>query len=252
VLEDGIMSEEAWMLFGPVLSSALRGKPCEAWYGVKLESAEPNLFDSVRRIARDDGITDELLENIAPRAAGDFIIIFQLHSHLPELSRRGTQDQRTLIAHGGGSGPERAPILPKRTPVEAGPMEISATLFSVLIHKTVAQIVMQYSGSSVRDAVAKFAQKLPSAIPDAVCTGWRGPSGIAPPTESAGRKLIKRDRARSPRQLSTPRRDLMSDVERDDQAVDRTNRFDIRAYATSCRASESSCTTAPDSGNCHK
>jgi hypothetical protein len=171
VFQDGLMSEEAWTLLGPRLSQALHQSACEVWYGEKLAAAKPEVFAALGKSARDEGITDGLLEGIAPHAEGDHVIVFQMYGRPPRRARRGEADEGILIAHGGGAADSH--YLPKRTPTEADAMEVSATLFSVAARHSVAHVVLEYSGSRVDDAIAKFSQKLTTAIPDAICAGWK-------------------------------------------------------------------------------
>jgi hypothetical protein len=59
-------------------------------------------------------------------------------------------------------------------------LDFSASLFSVTKATSVALVVLEYSGESVDDAVAKFATKLAGALPAASCVGWNWEAKIDP------------------------------------------------------------------------
>jgi hypothetical protein len=51
--------------------------------------------------------------------------------------------------------------------------EVSASLFSVRLHRSVAFVGMTYSGSSTDEALKKFADKLRAEMPGSACSGWK-------------------------------------------------------------------------------
>jgi hypothetical protein len=51
-------------------------------------------------------------------------------------------------------------------------LDISASLFSISRERSVAEVGMQYTGTSIDDAVTRFAAKLHESLPNMVCAGW--------------------------------------------------------------------------------
>jgi hypothetical protein len=71
VFEDGRMSADAWDRLGPKLSRAFGKNACEVAYTAGLLSSKPRLAAAIDAYARDNGVTDDLLEQISPLAKGD-------------------------------------------------------------------------------------------------------------------------------------------------------------------------------------
>lgn len=89
---------------------------------------------------------------------------------------RVTSRAPVLLAHGGpesarGNGPGLG-----IKGSEAHPLELSASIYSSLLRRTIATVGMQYFGSSRADAISKLIHKLVTVIPGAVCAGWRWPA----------------------------------------------------------------------------
>lgn len=176
VFEEGLMSEDGWRLFEPEISAAFQGPACEAAFGEVLRTRNPDLFSRVDEETRTDGVTDDLLAKVAPAAAGESIIYFQMHGRPPGRVARVTSRAPVLLAHGGpesarGNGPGLG-----IKGSEAHPLELSASIYSSLLRRTIATVGMQYFGSSRADAISKLIHKLVTVIPGAVCAGWRWPA----------------------------------------------------------------------------
>jgi hypothetical protein len=76
----------------------------------------------------------------------------------------------------GGSRSQSRPESPKDTNL----LDISASLFSVSQARSVAQVSMQYTGTSVDDAITRFRAKLHESLPSIVCAGWNWGTNIDP------------------------------------------------------------------------
>jgi hypothetical protein len=184
VFKDGRMSSDAWETIGPRLSAPF-GSACAAAYGTPLFTAKPALSSAIDDYARANGVGDELLDQFAPAATGDLILVVTVAGRVgktegpgapetsaisggaPATSRSGAGGTSGFGRGGGGhfpSGPRRR--------VDETSFEMSASLFSVSLHRSVALVAMQYAGSSVDDAVAKLAAKLGATIPGSTCGGW--------------------------------------------------------------------------------
>jgi hypothetical protein len=181
LFKDGRMNAEAWESLGPQLSAPF-GATCDTAYG-SLVTGNPGLSAAVDDYVRANGPGDELLEQLAPAASGDVILVFTVAGHVapkslptsdPNLNQgaspsMGTGKYRGMrpgaSSMGGSRGMRAAP---------AGPaaFEISASLFSVSQHKSVGLVSMAYDGPSADDAIQRMKAKLAAAIPGATCGGW--------------------------------------------------------------------------------
>ncbi len=154
VYKDGRMNGETWADLAPRFSAALGGAACESLHGGVLVAGDPTLADAVDDKARADGVTDGLLDLFAPAAPGDAILVVSMAGRLATMRGLGVStappqasapNQRGLGARGVGSAGGGI------SPVESGgpglfasseALEISARLFSVREHRTVAIVAM--------------------------------------------------------------------------------------------------------------
>jgi hypothetical protein len=186
VFRDGRMSPEAWDELGPRFSAALHREECDVAMSTRLRAQQPAVFTDFDRVAREDGITDELLDRVAPTAAGDSILVLTVAGRPPGAKDGGagggsaSAPALSTTGRGGrgggrrGGAPRSAPSHPHHGP-DTNVFEISASLFSKRQHQSVAMVAMTYTGSSEEEAIARFVEKLAAAFPGAVCAGWSGP-----------------------------------------------------------------------------
>jgi hypothetical protein len=66
-------------------------------------------------------------------------------------------------------------------PLDPSVLTVSASFFSVPERRLVATVSMEYSGSSLDDASARFAAKIVHALPEVTCAGWN----VEPPEDAA-------------------------------------------------------------------
>ncbi len=178
VFRDGRMNAEAWDDLGAKLSSSFGPGTCPIAYDKDLVAKNEELAGAIDDYARANGVTEGLLNKLAPAASGDEVLVFTVAGR----PRSGGVD--------GGAAPSQAPMAPPssggmrgsgrsrgmgmapmRMP-ERNAFEVSASLFSTRDHHSVALVAMDYSGSSGPDALAKFAAKLHESLPGASCAGW--------------------------------------------------------------------------------
>ncbi len=184
VYKDGRMNGEAWSDIGPRISAALGGAPCESLHGGVLVALDPAVADAVDDKARADGVTDGLLDLFAPAAPADAILVVSLAGRLPTTSgpavsspppQMAARNPRALGARGaGGAGGGISPVESGGPGLYALPdaLEISARLFSVREHRTVAIVAMTYSGKKADEAIASFIAKLRTELPGMTCQPW--------------------------------------------------------------------------------
>jgi hypothetical protein len=193
VFKEGRMSPEAWAELGGGLSSAFGPGACAAEYSDDLVTSNGPLSSAIDDYARANGIGDELLDAVAPAATGDLIAVFTMAGKVaspgadgraggantggmppaaPNTMTRGGTGFRG--SHGGMPGMGGAASDPRRgfggAPVDG--LEVSASLFSVSQHKSVALVAMRYVGDNLPQAMADLAEKLRAAVPGSTCGAW--------------------------------------------------------------------------------
>jgi hypothetical protein len=177
VYKDGQMSSEAWAGIGPRLASWLGDAQCPIGYASAANQADGKLVSAIDDYARANGPTDELMTQLAPAAKGDLILIVTLAGRPPTPEKATPLNGDTSASAGGGMGGRNRSAPPpgserRSHAPDTNLLDIVASLFSVSKQHSVAEVAMQYSGETVDDALAKFAQKLAATLPGATCTGW--------------------------------------------------------------------------------
>jgi hypothetical protein len=175
------VNPDSWQDLGAVLSSPFGGS-CPVGDGPELATHDLPLFQAIDDYAREDGVTDALLEQLAPAAQGEMILVFTVSGQPPKRQAVASEPGPSAAPPVGSPnavGGRRGAAMGR--PMHGGLMfaphqqlafELSASLFSVQAHHSVAQVTLQYSGDSAEDALNKFAAKLREALPGASCRGW--------------------------------------------------------------------------------
>ena len=184
VFKDGRMDGEAWSDVGPRFSAALGGAPCDSLHESAVVGGDPTVADAVDDRARADGVTDGLLDLFAPAAPGDAILVVSMAGRLSTMRGTGVssappqmsgRNPRGMGARGAGSAGGGVSAVESGGPglyASRDSLEISARLFSVREHRTVAVVAMTYTGKSADDAIASFIAKLRTELPDMTCKAW--------------------------------------------------------------------------------
>jgi hypothetical protein len=181
VFKDGRLSTDSWDQLGPGLSSAFADRTCEAAYSDRLLTTAPSLASALDDYARANGLTDELIDQVAPLAQGDAILVITIAGHPPlPIGDAGAQPSRPgnlQPSMRGGGRRGRGGGMPTGTSrgnvTDRSVFEVSASLFSVRLHRSVAFVGMTYSGPSTDEALKRFADKLRTEMPGSTCSGWR-------------------------------------------------------------------------------
>lgn len=181
IFKDGRMTPESWDAIGPRLSRPFgKSTACDVAYGEKLVSTAPALSSAVDDYARANGVTDDLLDQFAPMAKGDAILLITIAGRPPQPiaasqlpQQTPAQSPRSMGGMGGRRGAgQMAPPARDMHPTDHSVFEVSATLFSVRLHRSVGVIAMTYSGANVDEALGKFTARLGEELPGASCTEW--------------------------------------------------------------------------------
>jgi hypothetical protein len=180
VFHDGRMNEQAWQPLEPKLSATFGGKrTCEVGYGKRLRASDDALALSFDHMVRVNGIDDAVLEKVSPAAQGDFILVLMLYRKVPQLRDGGVRMRAQATTPMGGMGRRgmARPGMSRYAPPEDDHVfELSASLFSRAAHKLVAQVDLRYTGDDLDTAMAEFATKLATVVPNASCAGWNWPN----------------------------------------------------------------------------
>lgn len=185
VYKDGRMSSEAWEQVGPGLSRPF-GATCDQGFA-QLEGKNQSLSGAIDDYARANGIGDELLEQIAPAAQGDLILLVTVAGrvgskgpNLPDTNTLatgtpgvGSSKYRTGSAIGSPvGGPSRGSGAMRRPLDTSSAFEMTASLYSVTEKKSVGLVTLEYDGKSVDDAIARLAERLGKELPGSRCGSW--------------------------------------------------------------------------------
>ena len=200
VYRDGKMSPKYWELLATPFAGALGSPTCEIGFGEHLSTDDPELYSKIDHDTRDDGLSPEIVGLAAARAKGDVILAVTVFGHPPIPHGNGKADPNAPVAGGlggggglngggggmggggmggrggmggGGGGRGRSSSRYQSTePADESAFEMSAELISVATKESVARVDMHYTGASVDEAIAKFAERLRTEVPSAKCVGW--------------------------------------------------------------------------------
>jgi hypothetical protein len=185
VLKRGRMSADAWTDLSPAISSAFGSSVCAAAFDSNLDG---RLASAVDKHARDNGVTDALFGAFAGATTADLILLVETSGQLPAASPRdgGASDPARggpmrggSRQMGGGMGAigTGGALHPMGPPSEddgtRDALEMSASIYSIRLGRSVGSIGMRYTGKSADDAVRRFAQKLGESLEGTRCAGWK-------------------------------------------------------------------------------
>jgi hypothetical protein len=176
--EDGRMSPEGWAALAPYLSAPLGSAACDVAYDGLL-SSNATLAGAIDDYARAEGPTDDLLAQLAAAAKGDTILVVTSSGQVRPSADGGAAppppSSPSPSSRGAGRGMRGGGRRNRPRPDDAGEpdaFEMTASLYSVAQHSSVALVSMEYTGTSVTDAMTRFANKLGQTLPQMRCDGW--------------------------------------------------------------------------------
>jgi hypothetical protein len=185
VFKDGRLSAESWDQLGKNLSSPFAKNACDVVYSDDLLAHAPDTASALDDYARANGVTDDLLDVYAGKAQGDAILLITVAGHPPATTPNDGSHDRGAASSPAmspmrGRGPGRGGMPGGAMPSGFGPRNtdqnvfvMAASLYSVSLHHSVAEVGMTYSGKSVDEAVKSFHDKLASELRGASCVGWK-------------------------------------------------------------------------------
>lgn len=183
IKRDGLMSRAAWAVLGPNASVPFEATSCEVAYSENVLDKLPALAKAVDDYVNANGVTDELLERLAPAALGDTIMLVTVTGHPqasgssfgPSAVPPGASGARGGGRGGGGGGGGRRggrSEEPSRTDSSAETFQVTASLYSPHEHHSVAQIELSDSDPDVDKALREFSARLETELPGGSCSGW--------------------------------------------------------------------------------
>jgi hypothetical protein len=180
VKRDGLMNRAGWAALGPNLSAPFNGSTCEVAYSEDFFAAQPSLSATIDDYVRANGVSDDLLAQLAAAARGDTIMLFTIAGHplqpsndvasqiqpaaMPSASSRGSP--RRGRQSGGGLAPE------KSSSSSGEPFSLTATFYSVADRRSVGVVEYAYTGARIDEAINAFRSKLEDEFPGSTCAGW--------------------------------------------------------------------------------
>ncbi|HZU83472.1 MAG TPA: hypothetical protein VE987_11170 [Polyangiaceae bacterium] len=176
VYKDGQLSSEAWGQFGPGVERFLGGGTCEVGFDSSLAVTHASLAEAIEDYARSNGLTDDLLSELAPAARGDLIMVLTASGRPPVAAPRTSVADVPKTAGGMGGAAFAGVSAPPKGAGDHELFQLSALFFSVAQGRAVARVDLQYSGASTDDAVNQFTAKLSQSLPGSTCSGWNWPA----------------------------------------------------------------------------
>ena len=185
VFREGRLSQESWGMLGAPISAPLGQRLCEVAFGDRLQSVHPELYARIDEDVRANGVTDELLTQLAPKTDGELLVTISVLGRV-ELGRLPAESPEPPpgggargASVGGGHTRGRGRGGSPRQVAFSG-LELSASMFSVKQHRSVGRLSMRYGGSNIDEALKLFAGRLGAEMPGATCRPWSWGEAPAP------------------------------------------------------------------------
>lgn len=178
-LQNGLLNADTWTDLAPLLSGVLKSSTCDDFYSKELDASQPALASAIDHYTKTSGVSDALLQKIAPAAAGDILMLITLGAHT-EKSTPPTATQAAALPGRRGQRTRQAPQRGGSTTITENSFELSASFYSVRLQQLVAQMDMTYVGDTLDDAIRLFALDLQKQFPETTCAGWNREAHIDP------------------------------------------------------------------------
>lgn len=204
---NGRMDVDFFTYVAPDLAKALASERCDALWGESFKADKPALYAEIAHAVRESGPSASVIGPALAMASGELVLVVNASGRMPRTrpekptlddtpdkngaansGRRGGGMGGGNLGSGlggGGSGigdgigrgsrgGGGALVNTDRDPVAEveRALDLSAELFTVKDHASVAFVKMHYTGEDLRDAVAQFTKKLHESLPALRCVGW--------------------------------------------------------------------------------
>lgn len=189
VQRDGLMSRDGWQVLGPNMPAPFGAQHCDVAFGQTMFNNSPELAEAIGTYVRSNGVTDALLERLAPAAEGDAIVFVTLSGAPRVRSDGGPNTVGMASGRGGRGGMGGRGMGGGRGGMKQGSSEsqdagdgfqIEASFYSVRDRRSLAEIRLNYTGTRVDEAVRQFNDRLDAEFPGASCGGWNWSAQLDP------------------------------------------------------------------------
>jgi hypothetical protein len=183
IKRDGLMSHSGWDAFSPDMSAPFGARHCPIAYGDELFDTKKPLAEAIDSYVRGNGVTDKLLDQLSAAAQGDTILLVSIAGRPKTPNLNGPTEatlprgRRTPGSGGGRRGGGQSTSTPAADESSA-PFQLTALFFSIPQHQSVGLIQLNYSGSSIEEALTEFRTRLETEFPGAKCSGWNWAANI--------------------------------------------------------------------------
>ncbi len=171
--QGGLLRAEAWADLAPSLAGAFGGAVCEPFYSKELDASNPSLASSIDHYTKANGVTDELLRDLAPAATTDTLVLITVGAHAETSMTPEAAPAQSMMPGRRGSRP-RPPSAPgTRTVTHEMAIDLSVSFYSIRKGHLVAQMDMSSTGATQEEAVVHFADEMRKRFPSTTCAAWK-------------------------------------------------------------------------------
>ncbi|HVW25654.1 MAG TPA: hypothetical protein VHC69_09805 [Polyangiaceae bacterium] len=182
VFKNGRMDAAAWNDWAPTIADATGDETCTAAFDDRMEKAAPALFNELDESTRQDGVTDEILDRVAPSALGNAIMILEVFGRPTPMKKAedveaSPQQAPPASAPLSGRGRGRGRLGgANQSAARNGPptdaLEVSIGVYSIRDQQVIASVQMHPDAGESADALQKLSEKLRETLHGAKCAGW--------------------------------------------------------------------------------
>lgn len=176
------MDAAAWNDWAPTIADATGDETCTAAFDDRMEKGAPALFNELDERTRQDGITDEILDRVAPSALGNAILILEVFGRPTQMKKAddveaSPQQAPPAAAPLSGRGRGRGRFGgAAESAARSGPppdtLEVSIGVYSIRDQQVIASMQMHPDAGESADALQKLSEKLHETLRGARCAGW--------------------------------------------------------------------------------
>jgi hypothetical protein len=172
---DGLMMKDGWRALGPEQAPPFGANACDVAYSAQTFSNQADLAGAFDEYTRAHGVTDQLLEAVAPAAQGDSFLFVSISGH-PQFSGDSAPPSAAAMGSRGTPNMQVGVFGMERGGASSGSSDggfiVDAVVFSVADKKSVAELRLRYTGKRIDEAFQMFNQRFESEFPGATCAGW--------------------------------------------------------------------------------
>jgi hypothetical protein len=174
VYSAGRMSPEAWREWGPLAATAF-GPGCDPGFSNALQTTGPRWFSLIDQTTRDDGVTENLIHQIASAAKGDTIVLIEEEwgEPAPKTIESASPVSQPSKGRGRGrSGHGSSGLRKERPKAEDTLYAVEALAFSADKGALVVDISAAGTYKDREKTVKLFVDQLRATFGESSCAGW--------------------------------------------------------------------------------